>query len=135
MVIKPTQYCVYHHVDSTGDVFYVGSGVAHRPFDFISRSKKWKEFVASLYEFNIEVVKWFEHPHDARAFEAEEISRLKPHTNGANERTAEMNKPRPKPQVFIHKMKCTNKLCGNTWIPRVSNPVACPKCKQYLKNN
>lgn len=30
---------------------------------------------------------------------------------------------------------CTNKNCGYEWEPRTSEPRACPKCKQYLKDN
>lgn len=28
------------------------------------------------------------------------------------------------------KLKCTR--CLYTWIPRIKDPVSCPKCKQYI---
>jgi len=30
-------------------------------------------------------------------------------------------------------MKCPNKLCLHEWIPRVPEPLRCPRCKRFLK--
>lgn len=135
MVLYPNKYCVYYHLDADGKVFYVGSGVPSRPFVMFNRSASWKAAVSSMPKYTVKVIRWFDSPYDARDLEAIEIERLQPRINKAAERTPEMNAAPIVSKVELFPIECTNANCRNTWVPRVRNPVACPKCRQYLKTN
>ena len=56
------KYYVYKHINPNGDVFYVGSnhraGNPHRAYNFVQRSKLWKE--TAQPGFTVEIVKYFE---------------------------------------------------------------------------
>jgi predicted XRE-type DNA-binding protein len=80
------RFCVYKHLVN-GEVFYVGQGLAPRPFERAKRNQKW----TSLAEQNkgkvlIEIVSWHDTLPEARAAERILIRKLKPACNIQNNR-------------------------------------------------
>lgn len=55
--IPPSNVCVYLHVNSNNEVFYVGIGNNKRPYNRTGRSKEWLEYVKSIcFDYKIEVL-------------------------------------------------------------------------------
>ena len=48
-----SRYLVYEHLDHTGEVFYVGSGVKGRPYEINKRTTAWKTKAANGWTVNI----------------------------------------------------------------------------------
>ena len=66
---KEKMFYTYAHYKSDNSVFYIGKGQRNRAFDKISRSKKWKEFVAKEGDYKVEILaQW---PTEQEAFEHE----------------------------------------------------------------
>lgn len=74
-------YYVYHHIIGE-TVFYVGKGVSDRPFEIMKRTPLWHSKVdENNGMFDVKLVGSFTCDKEARAFEANEIKRLKSSAN------------------------------------------------------
>lgn len=82
MTIYPLKYCVYHHKIGKR-IFYVGAGVSSRPFVTDDRTEAWRHFIKNNGgSYQVKIVAWFNTQNQARRFEAREIQRVNPLTNG-----------------------------------------------------
>jgi hypothetical protein len=74
------RYCVYtHSVD--GEVFYIGKGVASRPFCTDGRNSCWYAIVSKAKGFDVDILRWFDTNDEACRWERRMIEEYKPVAN------------------------------------------------------
>ena len=81
-IVVPTNkaYCVYTH-SYQGTVFYVGKGIPSRPFDGLSRNKRWETFVQNITSYEVSIIFWTDDEDLAYSEESRLIQLLKPLCN------------------------------------------------------
>lgn len=80
VTIRKGRWCVYSHA-TEGVAFYVGVGVASRPFERTRRNQKWAAFVKGMTSYEVSFHLWTDDRIEALRVEAALIKSLKPACN------------------------------------------------------